>query len=161
MDISLSVDNVVAAVAMSPNLWVVCTGVFIGIIVLRFVAGWCIRLIEKHPILGEAAFLLIGYVGFILVYELLCDPRSGFQLFAGPVHVTSAQKFAGIISILVLALAYSKLPGMQTALKPVLAGLRWPMRLINVVVGGLLSLAILPLKLLWGAFQKKSGKSES
>ena len=29
--ISLSVDNVVAAVAMSPKLWVVCTGVFIGI----------------------------------------------------------------------------------------------------------------------------------
>jgi predicted tellurium resistance membrane protein TerC len=31
MDLSLSVDNVVAAVAMSPKLWVVCLGVFIGI----------------------------------------------------------------------------------------------------------------------------------
>src|SRR3954469_11716159 len=58
MDLSLSVDNVVAAVAMSPRLWVVVTGVFIGIIALRYVAGWCIRLIERFPVLGHTAFVL-------------------------------------------------------------------------------------------------------
>jgi len=89
MDLSLSVDNVVAAVAMSPQLWVVCTGVFIGILALRFVAGACIRLIEKFPILEHTAFILVGYVGFILVYELLSDPHSGIQILPGPVHVTT------------------------------------------------------------------------
>ncbi len=49
MDLSLSVDNVVAAVAMSPKLWVVCTGVFMGILALRFVAGYCIKLIGRFP----------------------------------------------------------------------------------------------------------------
>lgn len=70
MDLSLSVDNVVAAVALSPKLWVVCTGVFIGILALRFVAGACIKLLEKYPVFEHTAFLLIGYVGFILVAEL-------------------------------------------------------------------------------------------
>ncbi|MEI6536006.1 MAG: hypothetical protein WCN98_11735, partial [Verrucomicrobiaceae bacterium] len=67
MDLSLSVDNVVAAVAISPKLWVVCTGVFIGILALRFLAGLCIKLIEKFPVLEDTAFLLIGYVGCILI----------------------------------------------------------------------------------------------
>jgi predicted tellurium resistance membrane protein TerC len=60
MDLSLSVDNVVVAVAMSPKLWVVCTGVFIGILALRLVAGYCIQLIERYPILEHTAFVLIG-----------------------------------------------------------------------------------------------------
>lgn len=108
MDLSLSVDNVVAAVAMSPKLWVVCTGVFIGILALRFVAGACLKLIEKFPILEETAFLLIGYVGFILVFELLSDPASGLQVLPGPVHVSAFQKFIGIIAILGLSILYSK-----------------------------------------------------
>ena len=55
MDLSLSVDNVVAAVAMSPKLWVVYTGVFIGILALRFVAGACLKVIDRYPILEETA----------------------------------------------------------------------------------------------------------
>ena len=66
MDLSLGVDNVVAAVALSDKMWVVCTGVFIGILALRFVAGHCIKLIEKFPVLEHTAFLLIGFVGLQL-----------------------------------------------------------------------------------------------
>ncbi len=62
MDLSLSVDNVVAAVAMSPKLWVVCTGVFIGILALRFVAGYCIKLIEKFPILEHTALSMVTII---------------------------------------------------------------------------------------------------
>ena len=88
MDLSLSVDNVVAAVALSPKLWVVCTGVFIGILALRFVAGVCIRLLEKFPVLEHTAFLLIGYVGFILLAELTIHdpPEPPQKLAAATVH---------------------------------------------------------------------------
>ena len=106
MDLSLSVDNVVAAVAMSPKPWVVCTGVFIGILALRFVAGACIKLIEKFPILEHTAFLLVGYVGFILVYEILSDPHGGMQILPGPVHVTTWQKFIGIAIIVTISILY-------------------------------------------------------
>lgn len=148
MDLSLSVDNVVAAVAMSPKLWVVCTGVFIGILALRFVAGACIKLIDRFPILGDVAFLLIGYVGCILAYELLSDPGSGLQILPGPVHVTSFEKFIGIAIILSFSIVYSKWPGLQRTLAPVFRALRFPMGWVAGSVGLALRVVLLPVTFL-------------
>lgn len=155
MDLSLSVDNVVAAVAMSPKLWVVCAGVFIGILALRFVAGACIKLIEKYPILEETAFLLIGYVGFILVYELVSDPASGLQLLPGPVHVTALQKFIGIVVIVAISILYSKSGIFQTLAGPffkVVSPLMW---LVSKVVGTVLKVVFWPFSLVIGLFSSK------
>ena len=154
MDLSLSVDNVVAAVAMSPKLWVVCVGVFIGILALRFVAGACIKLIEKFPILEETAFLLIGYVGFVLVYELLSDPHSGLQILPGPVHVSAGQKFIGIVIIVALSILYSRVPALQKALDPLFKLLNGPMKVIAMIVGLILKVILLPFKLIIGLFIK-------
>lgn len=155
MDLSLSVDNVVAAVAMSPKLWVVCTGVFIGILALRFVAGACIRLIEKFPILADTAFILIGYVGGILVYELLSNPAASMQIFPGPVHVTAAQKFIGIVLILAVSIAYSKVPAIRTALRPLLKASHVPMSIVAMVVGLVIKILISPFKLLFTLLRPK------
>ena len=155
MDLSLSVDNVVAAVAMSPKLWVVCTGVFIGILALRFVAGACIRLLEKFPILAHTAFILIGYVGLILVYELLSNPLTGFQIFPGPVHVTAGQKFIGIVLILAVSLLYARSVPVQRALDPLLKISRTPMRLIATIVGLAIKIIALPFALVIRCFVKK------
>jgi len=150
MDLSLSVDNVVAAVAMSPKLWVVCTGVFIGILALRFVAGACIKLIEKYPILEQTAFLLVGYVGFILVYEILSDPHGGMQILPGPVHVTTWQKFIGIAIILAISILYSRLPRLQKAMDPFLRILKIPARLVAMAGHSVL----LPFRIVFGFFTK-------
>lgn len=155
MDLSLSVDNVVAAVAMSPKLWVVCTGVFIGILALRFVAGACIKLIERFPVLEETAFLLIGYVGLILVYELLSDPHSGLQLLQGPVHVSSLEKFVGISVIIALSILYSKAPGLKPALRPFLNLMLLPMKLFSQIVTGITSALLFPFVKIAGLFKKK------
>lgn len=117
LNLSLSVDNVVAAVAMSPRFWVVCTGVLIGILALMFLAGWCLRLIERFPILEDAAFLLIGYVGVLLLYELGTHRDIG-----------ATGKFIGIIAILALSLAYARYAGLRAVLGPILRALRWPLR---------------------------------
>lgn len=116
MDLSLSVDNVVAAVAMSPKLWVVVTGVFMGIIALRYVAGWGVRLIERIPVLGHTAFILIGYVGVTLIVELTMH-----------VQVSPLQKFIGICVIVALSLWYSRWEGVRRVSKPVLSVARWPL----------------------------------
>ena len=145
MDLSLSVDNVVAAVAMSPKLWVVCSGVFIGILALRFVAGACLKLLEKYPVLDHTAFLLIGYVGAILAVEIVA------QKYGRPVHIDALEKFVGIILITAASLLYSTRAGLQLALAPVVSGLRWPMRAVAAVVGGLLSTACWPFKAAWRA----------
>jgi predicted tellurium resistance membrane protein TerC len=140
---------------MSPKLWVVCLGVFIGILALRFVAGACIKLIEKFPILGDTAFVLIGYVGFILCFELLSDPHSGFQLFPGPVHVTAVQKFIGIVIILAVSILYSKSGVTQTALRPLFKLSCVPMKIVAILVGLALKIILLPFKLVIGLFKSK------
>jgi tellurite resistance protein TerC len=141
MDLSLGVDNVVAAVALSPKMWVVCTGVFIGILALRFVAGHCIKLIEKFPVLEHTAFLLIGFVGLLLVAELTFH-----------VDITTLQKFLGIVSIIALTIWYSKSTAVQAVFKPINAGLMVPVRIYDLVLGAVFSVLLFPLRL----FRKKS-----
>jgi YkoY family integral membrane protein len=60
MDMTFSIDNVFAAVAFTDNIYLVCTGVFIGIISMRIVAGYFVKLMEKFPFLDTVAFLVIG-----------------------------------------------------------------------------------------------------
>lgn len=164
MDLSLSVDNVLAAAAMDRRLWVVCTGVFIGILALRFVAGWCIKLLAKYPVLEHTAFLLIGWVGFILVGELLWDHLYPLAPKADGTpnhhHIESWQKFAGILIILALSIAYSKSTGVQKALKPLIVISKLPMQLVAGVVGGIVKLILLPFVLIFRAFRRPAAPAE-
>ena len=153
MDLSLSVDNVVAAVAMSPKLWIVCLGVFIGILALRFVAGACLKLLEKYPALEHVAFLLIGYVGFILVVELASIH------YGHPIHINAFQKFIGIVLITTAALIYSNRPALQRAFGPCLRVFRLPMIAVSAVVGGVIAAGAWPLKAVWRALHATTGGS--
>lgn len=158
MDLSLSVDNVVAAAALDRRLWVVCTGVFIGILALRFVAGACIRLIDKFPILEHAAFLLIGFVGFILVGELLMDYLYPFKTDEGTpghYHLNSLWKFLGISLILALCIWYDKSPSVKSTLQPAIKIAQYPMQLIAILVGSVIQVLIWPIRQLILIFKKK------
>lgn len=117
MDLSLSLDNVVAAVGLvngakhipeEYHIWVVCTGVFIGILALRIVAGWCIGVIEKFPVLNYTAFVLVGFVGLLLVVDLSQETLKAWgyidQIWKGGVSF----KFVNIVIIVVLSLIYEK-----------------------------------------------------
>jgi YkoY family integral membrane protein len=151
MDLSLSVDNVVAAVAMSPKLWIVCLGVFIGILALRFVAGYCLKLLEKYPILEHTAFLLIGYVGAILVVEMV-------SIHLGhPIHIGAFRKFIGIVLITAATILYSRRPALQRTAGPVLRVVRLPMLGFSAIVGAVLAAVVWPLKAAWTALRPKSG----
>ncbi len=141
MDLSLGVDNVVAAVALSPKMWVVCTGVFIGILALRFVAGHCIKLIERYPVLEHTAFLLIGYVGLLLVVEL------SFH-----VDITTLQKFLGIVAIIAITIWYSKNSAVQAVLKPVNSALMVPVRIYDLLLGAVFTVLLFPFRI----FRKKA-----
>jgi YkoY family integral membrane protein len=72
MDLAFSIDNVFAAVAYTSNIYLVCTGVFIGILAIRFVAQGVIRLLEKFPFLNASAFLIIAVLGVKLVLSFIC-----------------------------------------------------------------------------------------
>lgn len=70
MDLAFSLDNVFAAVAFTDNIWLVCIGVFIGILAMRFVAQWFVKLLERYPFLETSAFLVIGILGLKLFLSL-------------------------------------------------------------------------------------------
>lgn len=146
MDLSLSVDNVVAAVGLSRDkMMYVYIGVTIGIITLRLVAGIAVKMIEKYPILEHAAFVLIGFVGCLLLYELTTHT-----------HIEKIHKFIGIITILAASIYYSKSSAFAAALKPLLRAALLPMELFAAVVGGLLVLITWPFKRIWSAMRPKT-----
>jgi len=100
LDLSLSVDNVVAAVALDKRLWVVILGVFIGIFILRMLAGYCIVLIDNYPILKKTAYMLVGYVGILLLIELVMKMRNH------PIEISPMIKFSGIALIVGVSMLY-------------------------------------------------------
>lgn len=78
MDLAFSVDNVLVAVAFAdPGLYaspeqkqgaliLLYTGVFIGILAMRFVAQSFIGMMERYPRLEHSAYLVIGLLGLKL-----------------------------------------------------------------------------------------------
>jgi YkoY family integral membrane protein len=70
MDMAFSIDNVFAAVAYTPNIVLVCIGVFIGILAMRFIAQWFVKLMDKYPFLETSAFLVIAILGLKLVTSI-------------------------------------------------------------------------------------------
>lgn len=71
MDIVFSIDNIFAVVAYSNNIILICIGVFIGILAMRYVAKYFVILMEKFPFLEKSAFLVIGILGIKLCLSLL------------------------------------------------------------------------------------------
>lgn len=103
-DLAFSLDNVVAAVALSDRLWVVILGVMIGIVVIRFAATIFTRMIEWEPAMEHAAYLLlIAIGGELLVAELL------------HIELDDWVKFAISIAILVLTVAVARLRALLAA----------------------------------------------
>ncbi|MCC7301793.1 MAG: TerC family protein [Bacteroidia bacterium] len=82
MDMAFSIDNVLAAVAYTDNIYLICTGVFIGILAMRFVAQGFVNLMKKFVFLGTAAFLVVGILGLKLMISLYTHyyPKEAFSL---------------------------------------------------------------------------------
>jgi YkoY family integral membrane protein len=90
MDLVFSLDNVLAAGAFSQNMYIVCIGVFIGIITMRIVASYFVKLMARFPFLDFAAFIVISMLGIKLVFEyfypenhaVASEVHSGIQAYA-------------------------------------------------------------------------------
>jgi len=90
MDLVFSLDNVLAAGAFSQNMYIVCTGVFIGIITMRIVAVYFVKLMARFPFLDFAAFVVIAMLGVKLIFEYFYpeshtanqEQHTGFKAYA-------------------------------------------------------------------------------
>lgn len=95
-DIAFSIDSITTAVAMSDKLIVVWVAGIMGIIFLRFAAGFFIRLLERLPKLEDLAYQLIFFVGTKLLME-------GFHI---EISHAVFWLMMGVIAILGSALVY-------------------------------------------------------
>jgi YkoY family integral membrane protein len=65
-DVFFAIDSILVAVALvndPDKLWIVYTGGFLGILLLRLAATFFIKLIERYPALDTMAYLLVGWAG--------------------------------------------------------------------------------------------------
>ncbi|MEO0018019.1 MAG: hypothetical protein RLZZ522_1302 [Verrucomicrobiota bacterium] len=131
MDLSLSIDNVIAAVGLAPKdpdthapiMWPIYAGVFIAILTLQAIAPHAMVLLKKFPVLEPTAFILIGLVGGVLIYE------ETFELLTGTAaHLPPLFKFAVILLVIWLALLYSADGAVRRRLRPLLRAALPPMR---------------------------------
>ncbi|MGB9754076.1 MAG: tellurium resistance protein TerC [Roseiflexus castenholzii] len=98
-DLAFSIDNVIAAVALSDAFWVVMTGVAIGILVMRFAATIFTRMIAWEPALQTGAFLLLLAIGAELLAEEMWH-----------VHIEEMTQFVISASILILTVVVARTP---------------------------------------------------
>lgn len=108
MDLAFSIDNVFAAVAFSDNLLLICFGVFIGILAMRFVAQGFVKLMEKYPFLETCAFLVIAILGLKLMASLIEHfyPDTAISKFLGS-HAADWGVSLITVSIFFLPILYS------------------------------------------------------
>jgi len=102
MDLVFSIDNVIAAVSLSNQIWVVLVGVGIGILTMRFAAGLFSYAVEREPILKEAAYILILNIGVQLIVEQVWQ-----------VHFSDIVRFLISAAIILGALAYAHIHALQ------------------------------------------------
>ncbi len=62
MDVAFSADSILAAFAISDQVWVLLIGGMIGILLMRTVARFFLMLIDRIPELENTAFILIGII---------------------------------------------------------------------------------------------------
>jgi tellurite resistance protein TerC len=101
-DLAFSLDNVIAAVALSSHLWIVIIGVAIGIVMMRFAAQIFARLIAWEPALEHAAYLLLFAIGG----ELLLEYYLHFDL-------TEWAQFGISLGIIVLVVLFARVKALQ------------------------------------------------
>ena len=109
MDLIFSIDNVIAAVSLSNEIWVVMLGVGIGILTMRFAAGLFSYAVQREPILKPAAYVLVLNIGIQLIVEQFwkveLSDLTRFVISAGIIfgsvvyaHSRFLQKFGFILS---------------------------------------------------------------
>ncbi len=130
MDLIFSIDNVVAAVSLSNQLWVVLLGVGIGILAMRFAAGIFSYAVVREPVLKQAAYILILNIGIQLIVEGIWG-----------IKIPDLLRFAISAGIIALCLAYAHISFLQRfvfLLKWIAKGMGY--------ANGLMNWLLLPIK---------------
>lgn len=103
MDLAFSIDNVFAAVAFTDHVFLIYTGVFIGILAMRFVAQGFVKLMEKFTFLESIAFIVIGVLGIKLASSLYTHFYPGTPI-AEAIEGEKTDLFVSIFTVAIFVL---------------------------------------------------------
>jgi tellurite resistance protein TerC len=146
MDLVFSMDNVVAAVALSSQFWVVMTGVAIGIVFMRFAAGLFSYFVQKHPVLKYTAYILILNIGVELILQEF-----------GVINFNDWAKFGISVATIILSLAYEQISFLHR-FDPVLVWIAQGFANFNEVIDWALVPVFALFKLAWRLVKKLAPK---
>src|SRR5262249_40485659 len=104
-DLAFSIDNVVAAVALSSDLRVVLVGIAIGILAMRFAATLFTKMIAWEPELESGAYLLLLFIGARFLLERWLD-----------LHMDEYAQFGISLGILALTIAFARVHALRSLL---------------------------------------------
>lgn len=141
-DLAFSLDNVVAAVALSNELWIVMLGVALGILMMRFAAGVFTWMIKREPILETAAYIVVFNIGA----ELLL--AEFFHM-----HFAAWQKFIISAATLVLGVVYARVRFLHV-LEPVFRWLAQGIGNLDELINWALRPLVFLLKLIFGVIAR-------
>jgi tellurite resistance protein TerC len=144
-DIVFSIDNIVAAVAITDRFWLVVIGVFIGILLMRVAAGWFSYLVDREPILKKAAYLLIMVIGGEIIYSEYAK-----------VQINSWLRLGISVAIILLALLYTHSKLFQK-MRPIFIWIGQGFANVNELVDWALVPILGLLKLIWSGIRSLFG----
>lgn len=110
VDLAFAVDQVVAAVSFTPDIWLIVIASTLGLLSLRILAPVISRLMDWLPLLEHMAFVAVGFVGGILVLE---HPLGWPEAPPSIVHVLALVKIPVTLSLFavpILVKAIFKVP---------------------------------------------------
>lgn len=105
INLAFSIDSILVAVAMTPNIWVVMIGGLLGIVAMRLVVGQLLVLVQRYPALVDGAFIIIAWVGLKLCVEYLHDARYT------AIEIPRWLSLTLIVVIFVMAFIYARIQG--------------------------------------------------
>ncbi|GAA0324337.1 hypothetical protein GCM10008967_13610 [Bacillus carboniphilus] len=121
---------VALAVTLPPTGWFAVGGIvggqftvmflggLIGLVIMRFAAGWFVNLPKKYPALETAAFLIVGWVGVKLLVHTLAHEKVGIIDHHFPEIFSWKLVFWGVLILISFGgYMYSKRKGPQEALE--------------------------------------------
>jgi len=140
LDLSLSIGNIVAALALTRTVWIVMLSVVFWMVLTRVFGRPLVHLVKRFPILTNNVPLLTGSIGFLLLIEML-SPTLGLPTASPEV------KLLGLVCIVLLSAFYDLVTPLQKIVDPLFASIGMPlMRALNAV----LSVLFWPIRAILG-----------
>jgi uncharacterized protein (TIGR02611 family) len=100
-DAAFAIDSTLVAVGMSNQLWVVFSGVALGILAVRYAAVLFVKLLQNCPEIEHLGFILVGWVALRLFSEGWEKMSAVLWLQPYPEHILPEWLFWSGIGILV------------------------------------------------------------